>query len=302
MDQVRVRLAGIVKVYPNGTRALDGADFTACAGEIHGLLGENGAGKTTLMGILAGLLAPTAGRVEVEGRPVRFRSARDALRARIGIVQQHLALVPTFSALDNILLGLGSPWARVQRGRWRPVVERLMAESGLSVPLDVPVEQLALGVRQRVEILKTLIRDVQVLILDEPTAVLAPPEVDDLFRTLRGLRERGHTVIFITHRLQEVLAVADRITVLRRGRHVATLPAAGASPEELARLMVGDARVVAIPGAAAAPGVAPGARPAREAEGPAARSGAGADRPMPRSRRSRPAPFRGASASPNKAK
>lgn len=239
-------MKGIVKVYPDGTVALRGVDFEVRRGEIHALLGENGAGKTTLMKILAGILRPTSGEIYVRGRRVRFRSAAEALRHGIGMVHQHLALVPVMTAYENIVLGL--------KGINRERVEELMESVGLKVPLDAPVETLSFGVRQRVEILKMLIRNVDVLILDEPTTNLTPMEVSELFKTLRRLRDEGKAVIFVSHKLREVLEIADRITVLRQGRVVGTLRREEATPELLARMMVGREVFLRISKSPARPG------------------------------------------------
>ena len=231
----------LTKVYPDGTVALRDVNFAVQPGEIHGLLGENGAGKTTLTKILSGLLPPTAGRLLWKGVEVRFRSPREALAAGIGMVHQHFALVGPFTGLENVALGAeGGPLLGAVRAR--PIAQKLhaiMERSGLQAPLDVPVERLPVGVQQRIEILKMLYRDVDLLILDEPTAVLTPQEAEELFRTLRGLKAQGKTVIFITHKLKEVLEITDRITVLRGGRVVATLPTHEATPETLSTLMVG---------------------------------------------------------------
>ena len=236
-----IETRGLTKVYPDGTVALRDVSLRVHPGEVHGLLGENGAGKTTLTKILSGLLPPTSGEIRWRGEPVRFRSPREALRRGIGMVHQHFALVGPFTGLENIALGaegggaLGPLRASTVRGR----LERIMDESGLRAPLDVPVETLPVGVQQRVEILKMLYRDVELLILDEPTAVLTPQEAEELFETLRGLKAQGRTVIFITHKLKEVMEITDRITVLRGGRVVASLETREATPEKLSTLMVG---------------------------------------------------------------
>ncbi len=230
----RVSMRGIVKIYPDGTVALRGVDLDVYPGEILGLLGENGAGKTTLMKILSGFLRPTSGYIVLNGRRVSFRSAADALNAGIGMVHQHLALVPVFTGLENIALGL-----RVRVEKLRERVEKLMEETGLRVNLDVPVERLSFGERQRIEILRMLLRNVDVLILDEPTTNLTPLETRVLFKALRRLRDAGKSIIFITHKLREVLEIADRIVVMRRGRVVGEVPREKAEPRMLARMMVG---------------------------------------------------------------
>lgn len=233
---------GITKVYSDGTLALSGVDLAVRAGEVHGLLGENGAGKTTLTKIISGLLHPTSGEILWKGKRARFSSPREALGAGIGMVHQHFALVDTFTALENIALGEegGGILGPVQAASVRRRLEAIMEESGLEVPLDTPVEGLPVGVRQRIEILKMLYRKVDLLILDEPTAVLTPHEAEELFSVLRDLASRGKSVIFITHKLTEVMAVTDRVTILRGGKVVAVRERGETTPEELARLMVGE--------------------------------------------------------------
>lgn len=229
------------KVYADGTEALKNVDFHVREGEILGLLGENGAGKTTLTKILSGLLKPTTGKLLWKGQPAPFRNPVDALREGIGMVHQHFALVNPFTALENVALGqegstgLGS----VQFKQIKSKLSKIMTEGGLRAPLDIPVELLPVGVQQRIEILKMLYRDVGLLILDEPTAVLTPQEVDELFETLRGLRNQGKTIIIITHKLKELLALTDRITVLRQGQTIGTVQTSAANPESLAVMMVG---------------------------------------------------------------
>lgn len=236
-----IETRALSKVYPDGTAALQEIDMAVRAGHVHGLLGENGAGKTTLTKILSGLLAPTAGELRWRGRPIRFATPREALGTGIGMVHQHFALVEPFTGLENIALGQ-EPGRRLSRSAMRRLqsrVERIMSETGLRAPLNTPIERLPLGVQQRVEILKILSRDVELLILDEPTAVLTPQEADELFETLDNLRAQGKTVVFITHKLKEVKAVTDRITVLRGGRVVDHVDTADATPESLSRMMVG---------------------------------------------------------------
>ncbi len=241
-----IEMKSVRKVYPDGTIALRGVDFTVMKGEIVGLLGENGAGKTTLMKILSGLLPLTDGKIRVGGKTVQFDNPSDALRVGIGMVHQHFALVSTYTPVQNILLGQEaesvSPIQLLSFLKQKAAGERLVAlagEAGLSIPLDTPVELLSLGVRQRVEILKVLYRGTDVLILDEPTSSLTPIEVEELFRTLRKLKEAGRATIFITHKLKEVLDISDRIVVLRNGLVTGRIPTSKANPEKLAVMMVG---------------------------------------------------------------
>ena len=234
-------MRGITKRFP-GVLANDSVDFEAAAGEVHALLGETGAGKSTLSNILTGLYLPDEGEIELYGEPVHFHSPRDSLDAGIGMVHQHFRLVPPFTVAENIVLG-------DHRGEGRQLlvnpraIERRVVELGKRYSLAVEprsrIWQLSVGEQQRVEILKALYREARILILDEPTAVLTPQESEALFVTLRAMADEGRTVIFISHKLNEVKAVSDRVTVLRGGRNVATLETAEASPRELAALMVG---------------------------------------------------------------
>ncbi len=241
METPLIEMRGIVKIYPDGTVALRGVDFSVRPGEIHGLLGENGAGKTTLMKILAGVLRPTRGSILVEGREARIHSPMDAYRHGIGMVHQHFTLIDVFTVLDNIILGAEESAILSRRvlGEHRSRIKELIEKTGLKVPLDTVVEDLPVGLRQRVEILKVLYRNIRLLILDEPTAVLTPLEVEELFETLRRLREQGTTIIFITHKLREVKEITDRVTVMRRGRVVGVVNTSEATPQQLARMMVG---------------------------------------------------------------
>ena len=234
-----VEMRGIVIRFP-GVLANDHVDFELRPGEVHALLGENGAGKSTLMNILVGLYQPDEGAIAVEGQPVRFGSPRDAIAAGLGMVHQHFTLVPSMTVTENILLGLDRPQFRLDLPRYEAKVAELARAVGLKVHPAAKVWQLSVGEQQRVEILKMLYRGVRILIMDEPTAVLAPQEVDELFKTLRAMTERGESIVFISHKLDEVLAIADRITVLRRGKVTAAgLTAKGRTKVELARLMVG---------------------------------------------------------------
>jgi len=217
-------------------------DFEAAAGEVHALLGENGAGKTTLSNILTGLYRPDEGEIVLFGRPVEFHSPRDALDAGIAMVHQHFRLVSPFTVAENVVLGDHRDVGRSFLLHTRAIeskVGELSGRYGLAVEPRARIWQLSLGEQQRVEILKALYQDARILILDEPTAVLTPQEADALFETIRAMASDGRTVIFISHKLHEVKAVADRVTVLRRGRSIATLPTNEATPRSLAALMVG---------------------------------------------------------------
>ena len=225
------------------------------AGTVHGIVGENGAGKSTLMGILYGYYRPDRGEILVRGRPAAIKSPQAALAAGIGMVHQHFMLVEPFTVLENVVLGVEGGF-RLQAGlaRARAALEKLGREYHLEVPLDARVRDLGVGQRQRVEILKALYRGADVLILDEPTAVLTPQEADHLFRILRALREQGKTVVLITHKLREIRDVTDVVTVMRQGQVVATLPTAGTTAEQLAELMVGRKVVLRVDKALARPG------------------------------------------------
>ncbi|MGW1991016.1 ABC transporter ATP-binding protein [Embleya sp. NPDC001921] len=236
---MKLELRGITKRF-GSLVANDHIDLTVEPGEIHCLLGENGAGKSTLMNVLYGLYEPTEGEIVVDGTPRKFRTAGDAIDAGIGMVHQHFMLVPVFTVAENVMLGHEEtkPLGWLDRRRARKKVLDLVDEYGLKVDPDMLVEDLPVGLQQRVEILKALVRDAKVLILDEPTAVLTPQETEELFRVMRALRASGHSIVFITHKLKEVKAVADRITVIRRGKVVGTADPAS-SEKELASLMVG---------------------------------------------------------------
>jgi general nucleoside transport system ATP-binding protein len=234
-----VRMRGITRCFDRHL-ALDGVDFDLRPGEIHALLGENGAGKSTLMHLLSGLLEPDAGSIEVAGGAVRFRTAADAARAGIGMVHQHFRLVENLTVAENLALALPeqTPFFLPRRGLSSAA---LAAAERLGWRLDphAPVWQLPVGAQQRLEIVKVLAQDPKVLIFDEPTAVLAPVELEELFAVMQRLRAEGRSLVFISHKLNEVLRLADRITILRRGRTAGTVPASETDAADLARRMVG---------------------------------------------------------------
>ena len=253
---MRLELKGISKRFP-GVVANDRISLAVGPGEIHALLGENGAGKTTLMNILYGLYHADEGEILIDGDPVRFDSPGDAIAAGLGMVHQHFMLVPVFSVTENIMLGLESTKGRLgllDRAAARRHVERISRQFGLEVPPDALIEELPVGVQQRVEIVKALYREAQVLILDEPTAVLTPQETEELFRVMRSLKAAGKSIIFITHKLKEVLAIADEITVLRRGGVVGTTRPEETTEPELAAMMVGRAVMLEVAKDPAEPG------------------------------------------------
>ncbi|MGH2573134.1 MAG: ABC transporter ATP-binding protein [Actinomycetota bacterium] len=240
---MRLELKAISKRFP-GVVANDSVDLAVQGGEIHALLGENGAGKTTLMNILYGLYRADVGQILLDNNPVHFDSPRDAIAAGLGMVHQHFMLVPVFTVTENVMLGVEEvtgPLGLLDRGRAARKVREISERYGLAVPPEAVVEDLPVGVQQRVEIVKALYREAEVLILDEPTAVLTPQETEELFEVMRSLQESGKSVIFITHKLKEVLAIADRITVLHRGRVAGTTRPGQTSEEELAAMMVGRA-------------------------------------------------------------
>lgn len=234
-----IELRGIVKRFP-GVIANDGINLKVRRGEIHCLLGENGAGKTTLMRVLYGLYQPDEGEIILNHQPVQMTSPRTALNYHIGMVHQHFRLVPTLSVEENIILGLDEGTGLFMNfKKIRGKISSIAQEYGLLVDLQAKVWQLTVGQQQRVEILKALYRKVDILIMDEPTSVLTPQEVDQLFSTLRTLVDDGLTIIFITHKLNEVMQVSDRVTVLQRGKIIATLLTTETDKQTLARLMVG---------------------------------------------------------------
>jgi ABC-type uncharacterized transport system ATPase subunit len=232
-------MRGIVKRFP-GVLANDHVNFACRVGEVHALLGENGAGKSTLMNVLAGLYRPEAGKILISGQNITFRSPQDAIAHGIGMVHQHFMLVPSHSVAENMVLGLNRPRFFLNLSRVEEQVTALGKQYGLDVNPRAKIRELSVGQQQRVEVLKMLFRGAKVLILDEPTAVLTPQEVDALFNTLRDMTKRGHTIVFISHKLDEVVTIANRVTVMRRGMvTAASIPAKGTTKAQLAKLMVG---------------------------------------------------------------
>jgi ABC-type uncharacterized transport system ATPase subunit len=223
-----------------GVHAVDGVSFDLVGGEIHGLLGENGAGKSTLCSMLAGLYRPDSGNILIDGEEVHFRSPDDAASHGIGMVYQHFRLVDSFTVAENIVLGHGEGVGRRARREVEARVHRLGEDYGLDVDATAPVWQLSVGERQRVEILSQLFRGARILILDEPTAVLAPVESDRLFDAVRKLVDRGHAVVLVSHKMQEILGHTDRVTVLRAGRNVGTGATVSLEPASLAAMMFGS--------------------------------------------------------------
>jgi general nucleoside transport system ATP-binding protein len=238
-DDLVLEMRGIRKEFP-GVVANDDVSFEVRRGEVHALLGENGAGKSTLMNILYGLYKPDGGEIRLNGKSVSFSSAREAIQAGIGMVHQHFMLIPVMTVAENIVLGVEPHIGlRLDENGAERRVRELSEQFGLAVDPAALVSDITVGQEQRVEILKALYREADLLILDEPTAVLTPQEAEELFEIIRSLQADGKSIIFISHKLNEVLEIADRITVLRRGKTIETVPRAGATEESLARAMVG---------------------------------------------------------------
>ncbi|HEX9863713.1 MAG TPA: ABC transporter ATP-binding protein [Acidimicrobiia bacterium] len=238
---MRLELKNVTKRFP-GVVANDSVDLTVSSGEIVGLLGENGAGKTTLMNILYGLYDADEGEVLIDGKPVKFTGPGDAIVAGIGMVHQHFMLVPVFDVTENVVLGVEptvGPLGHLDMNQAREDVREISSKYRLAVDPDAIVEDLPVGVQQRIEIIKVLFREAEIIVFDEPTSVLTPQEVGDFFGIVRGLKEAGKGIIFITHKLGEMLEIADRIAVLRRGKIVGEAEPTTATKEGLAELMVG---------------------------------------------------------------
>ncbi len=253
-DQLLLELLGITKRFP-GIVANDHVDFDLGKGEVHALLGENGAGKSTLMNILYGLYHPDEGEIRLNGKRIRIDSPRDAIDHGIGMVHQHFMLIPVMTVAENIVLATEptkGPFLDLASAEKR--VQELSTQYGLTVRPEAKVATISVGMQQRAEILKALYRGAEILILDEPTAVLTPQEASELFTIIRSLQEGGKSIIFISHKLNEVLEIADRITVLRQGKKIDTVPREGATREGLARLMVGREVVLSVEKPPAEPG------------------------------------------------
>ncbi|WP_063727791.1 ABC transporter ATP-binding protein [Kosmotoga sp. DU53] len=237
---MQIKMEGIVKKF-GSVVANSQVDFDVLPGEVHSLLGENGAGKTTLMKILYGIHIPDEGKIFINGEESFIQSPRVALEKGIGMVQQHFSLVPSFSVFENVILGLKS---REKLDKLRRAIEEIIERFHLGLDLDAKIWQLSHGEKQKVEILKFLYRDVDLLILDEPTSALAPSEVYSLFDIIRELKSTGKSVVFITHKLEEVFTVSDRITILRKGKKIATVDATSVSPQEVVKMMVGEYTII----------------------------------------------------------
>src|SRR5213592_295146 len=252
---IAVAMRGITKAFP-GVVANDHVDLEVRAGEIHALVGENGAGKSTLMNILYGLIHPDSGEILINGKPVNMSGPRDAISLGIGMVHQHFMLIPVFSVGENIMLGrepVSGP-GFYDRDRARKAINDLTKRYGLALDPDARMGDLPVGLQQRAEIVKVLYRGANILILDEPTGVLTPQETKELFVVLRDLVKSGKTIIFISHKLKEVLEISDRITVMRRGKVVGHLTTRETNEEEIATLMVGRAVLLRVDKKPAKPG------------------------------------------------
>ncbi len=235
-----VRMQGIVKLYDNGVLANDAVDFSLRSGEIHALAGENGAGKSTLMKILYGMETPDAGRIEIQGREVQLRSPQDAMQRGIGMVHQHFMLIEELDVTENLFLGIEQHrYGWLNRKAMVDTAQSLCNHYKMELDLRARVESLSVGRKQKVEILKVLLRQATILLLDEPTAVLTPQESEELFAQLRRLKEDGHTIVIITHKLDEIQALCDRITIMRRGKSIGTYDVKDITKEEISQKMVG---------------------------------------------------------------
>jgi general nucleoside transport system ATP-binding protein len=240
MQQTLLEMRNITKVYPNGVVANKNVNFSLVEGEIHAIVGENGAGKSTLMKIMFGMEEPSDGEILLKGNKVRLQSPQDAIEQRIGMVHQHFMLVPSFTVAENMVLGM-EPKKGMSFHYQEAVkmTEELAKKYNLLVDPNAKVENLSVGMKQKVEILKALLRGAKILILDEPTAVLTPQETTELFKELKSLKENGHTIVFISHKLKEVKEICDRITIMRSGKSEGVFETKDISEQDISRLMVG---------------------------------------------------------------
>lgn len=248
-----LEIIDLKKWFP-GVKANDGVNLTLRAGEVHAILGENGAGKSTLMKMIYGLLEPTAGEIRFLGKPVHFKSPREAILAGIGMVHQHFMLIPALTVAENVVLGDEPGGINFNRREAERRVRELSEKYGLAINPSVKVSQLSVGLQQRVEILKAFYRQAKLIILDEPTALLTPQETRELFAIIRSLKAQGVPVLFISHKLDEVAEISDRVTVMRAGKTVDTVETAGATPQDLANMMVGREVVLRVDKIPATPG------------------------------------------------
>ncbi|SHI93671.1 nucleoside ABC transporter ATP-binding protein [Malonomonas rubra DSM 5091] len=237
-----LQIENIRKTFP-GVVALDDVSFSVSPGEIHTLLGENGAGKSTLMNVLTGLYHPDRGSISIDGEEVHFASPRDSLARGIGMVHQHFMLVPAHSVFENILLALDNVPNFFNRKEYKQKIAALIDEFGLDLDLDSPVWKLSIGAQQWIELIKLLMRDCRLLILDEPTAVLTPQEADRLFTVLERLKKQGKSIIFISHKMREVMKISDRVTILKKGHSITTLQRGDYDENRLASLMIGNDKI-----------------------------------------------------------
>ncbi len=241
MSEYAIQMKAITKVYPNGTMANQDVDFNVKVGEIHALMGENGAGKSTLMKMLFGLEQPTSGEILVNGEPVHLSSPTVAISKGIGMVHQHFMLVPSLTVAENMVLGMAPTKSglMIDYKKAVAITEEYSKKFNLPVNANAKVMDIPVGMKQKVEILKALVRGAKILILDEPTAVLTTQEIQDLFNELKELKKQGYTFIFISHKLNEIMDITDRMTILRGGRSMGIYETASVTPQEISRLMVG---------------------------------------------------------------
>lgn len=241
MSDMILEMKNILKVYPNGVVANDHVSFSIKKGEIHALLGENGAGKSTLMKILYGIEIPEEGEIYLNGEKVNIRSPQDAIQLGIGMVHQHFMLVPSFTVAENIVLGIEPRKNKifVDKDKAAKLAEEIASKYNFNIDVNQKVENLTVGTKQKVEILKALYRGADILILDEPTAVLTPQETEELFVQLEELKKNGHTIIFISHKLDEIKRICDRLTILRNGKNMGTYDIGDLTTDQISRLMVG---------------------------------------------------------------